>query len=59
MREVIHFNSQEERLEYLKHGFEEIEPQKVKEPVEEEKPSKKGGKKAAKKGAKKDEVSAE
>lgn len=58
MKEVIHFNSMEERLAYLKHGFEEIKPEKAEKKPAEKKTSK-GGKKAAKKGAKKDEVSAE
>ena len=44
-REVMHFNSQKERLDYLKGAFEEIIPQEVKE----EKPKK------AKKGKKKDD----
>lgn len=58
--EVMQFKSSEERLRYLKGGFEEIHPQKVDEaPKEEKKPSKKGAKKSTKKGAKKDEVQAE
>lgn len=62
---VVHFKSQEERLDYLKGGFEEIIPkvaEKAKnDAVNEEKTRKKASKtkKTTKKGAKKDEVSAE
>lgn len=34
--EVMHFNSQKERLDYLKGGFEEIIPQEVVVPNKEE-----------------------
>lgn len=34
--EIIHFNSPEERMRYLKGGFEEIVPVEVKETVENE-----------------------
>lgn len=47
--EIMHFNSQKERLAYLKGGFEEIIPvEAVEEEKEEPKPKK------AKKGKKKD-----
>lgn len=46
--EVMHFNTQAERLRYLKGDFEEIEPKEV--AVAEEKPKK------AKKGKKKDDA---
>ena len=46
-KEVMHFKSQEERIRYLKGGFEEISPIEVTE----EKP-----KKAKKKGKKKDDT---
>ena len=64
MKEVIHFNTQQERLDYLKHGFDEIVPKKVEEAKKDEKSDKKTEKatktkKSAKKGAKKDEVQAE
>ena len=69
MKEVIHFKSQEDRMAYLKGGFEEITPKKVtktakKEPVDEKKSQNKASKstkskKTTKKGAKKDEISAE
>lgn len=49
MKEVMHFKTQEERIRYLKGGFEEIVPQEV-EPKAEEKPKK------AKKGKKKDDA---
>lgn len=45
--EIMHFNSQKERLAYLKGGFEEIVPTEV---AEEPKPKK------AKKGKKKDDA---
>ena len=53
--EVMHFNSQKERLEYLKHGYEEIVLPKVEEEPKEavEKPKK--AKKSAKKSKKGDE----
>lgn len=51
MKEVMHFKTQEERIRYLKGGFEEIVPQEVEvEPKAEEKPKK------AKKGKKKDDA---
>ena len=37
--EVLHFNSQKERLDYLRGGFEEIIPTEVVVPNKEEKPS--------------------
>lgn len=55
--EIMHFNSQKERLAYLKGGFEEIIPveaveeEKAEEPVKEEPKPKK-----AKKGKKKDDT---
>ena len=72
MKEVIHFNTQEERMAYLKGGFEEITPKKVTKTAKNEdlsaenekkyqnKASKSTkSKKTTKKGAKKDEISAE
>lgn len=72
MKEVIHFKSQEERMAYLKGGFEEITPKKVTKTATKvdsdseiaEKTQKKASKstkskKTTKKGAKKDEISAE
>ena len=72
MREPIHFKSQDERLAFLRGGFEEIIPQKVCETAQKEhfdaeiaeKSQKKVSKSTkskpkAKKGAKKDEISAE
>lgn len=68
MKEVIHFNSQDERLAYLKHGFDEIVPKKAKnaenQPENEKKSQNtaekgKKSKKSVKKGAKQDEVQAE
>lgn len=62
---AVHFKSQQERLDYLKGGFEEIIPkvaEKAKnDAVNEKKSQKKASKpkKTTKKGAKKDEVSAE
>lgn len=52
-RKVMHFNSQKERLDYIRGRFEEIVPIEVKEEEkkEEEKP-----KKARKKGKKKDDT---
>lgn len=47
MKEVMHFKTQEERLNYLKGNFEEIVPTEV---AEEPKPKK------AKKGKKKDDA---
>lgn len=44
--EIMHFNSQKERLDYLKGNFEEIMPTEVNgEPKEEPKKAKKKGKK--------------
>lgn len=54
MKEVMHFKSSEERLNFLKGGFEEIVPKKANKPK-----AKKESKKTTKKGAKKDEVQAE
>lgn len=62
---AIHFNSQRERLAFLRGEYEEIIPQKAtetpkkakKEAVNEEKPRKKASK--SKKKEKKDEVQAE
>lgn len=59
MKQVVHFNSQRERLEYLRGGFEEIIPIEVKEEPEKaekeqskaeicEKPAKKRSKKSKK-----------
>lgn len=48
--EVMHFKTQKERLDYLKGGFEEIQPTEVKEEPKEE------PKKAKKKGKKKDDT---
>ena len=68
MKEVIHFNSLEERLAYIKHGFDEIKPKKAEKKIEkpdvaeksEKKPKKSAAKpKKSKKGAKQDEVQAE
>lgn len=53
MKNVMHFKSQKDRLDYLRGGFEEIIPKKVEDAP---KGKKKTKKKAAKKGAKKDEV---
>lgn len=49
--EVMHFDSQEERIRFLKGGFEEIKPIEVKKKAEkvEEKP-KKSAKKSKKRG---------
>ena len=74
-KEVIHFKSQDERLTYLRGGFEEIIPQKAETVAESaeiaEKPQKtekkspkpkakaKSAKSTKKKGAKKNEVQAE
>ncbi len=49
--EVMHFKTQKERLDYLKGGFEEIQPKEVKEEPKKEEP-----KKAKKKGKKKDDT---
>lgn len=73
--DVIHFKTQEERLAYLKGGFEEIKPEKAEktaknaknddlEPKYAKKPQKTASKSKksaskAKKGAKQDEVQAE
>lgn len=72
MKEVIHFKTQDDRLAYLKGGFEEITPKKVNKTAKNEdlsaeiaeKTQKKASKstkskKTTKKGAKKDEISAE
>ena len=59
MKEILHFNSTRERLNYLKGKFEEIEPMEVKpievkeEPKEEE-PKEEPKPKKARKGKKKD-----
>ena len=56
MKEVVHFNSQRERLEYLRGGFEEIIPVEVKEEpekVENEQSEAEICKKSAKKRSKK------
>lgn len=48
MSEIIHFNSQKDRLSFLKGGYEEIIPKKAEEPVaveETKKTSRKKGKK--------------
>ena len=52
--EIMHFNSQEERMAYIKGGFEEIKPIEATKEVEttEEKPKK--AKKTAKKAKKED-----
>ena len=52
--EVMHFKTQEERLKYLKGGFEEIAPVEVTAKVEEEPKEEKP--KKAKKGKKKDDT---
>lgn len=58
--EVMHFKTQEERLKYLKGGFEEIAPVEVTAEVEEEpkeeEPKEEKPKKAKKKGKKKDDT---
>ena len=69
MKEVIHFKTQEERLTYIRGGFEEITPKKVTKTAKndagnEKKSQNKASKstkskKTTKKGAKKDEISAE
>lgn len=68
MKEAIHFNSLQERLAYIKHGFDEIKPKKAEKKAEkpdevekiEKKPKKSTSKaKKMKKGAKQDEVQAE
>lgn len=62
MRKIIHFNTPEERLAYVKGSFEEIVPKKAeKKPEKKEKKSEEKPKKAAKgkKKGKKDEVQAE
>lgn len=57
--EVMHFDSQEERIRFLKGGFEEIKPIKAEKKAEkvEEKPKKSA--KKSKKEAKNDEIQAE
>lgn len=56
--EIMHFNSQKERLDYLKGGYDEIQPVEVKaEPIDIE-PIKKP-KKSKKKEKKDDAVQAE
>lgn len=52
--EVMHFKTQEERLKYLKGGFEEIAPVEVTAQAEEEPKEEKP--KKAKKGKKKDDT---
>lgn len=47
--EIMHFNSQKERLDYLKGNYEEIIPQKAEEAVEEKPKKKKSSKKKEKK----------
>ena len=56
MKQIIHFNSSKERLDYLRGGFEEIVPTEVKEEPKEEKPKKASKKKGKKKD---DKVQAE
>lgn len=49
MKEIVHFNSQKERLAYIKGEFEEIVPEEVKEePVKAEKTESKSKKKSKK-----------
>lgn len=55
---AMHFNSQTERLKYLRGGFEEIVPEKVEKESETEKTEKKPRNKS-KKGKKNDEIQAE
>ncbi len=50
--EVIHFNSPEERLKYLKGGFEEIVPIEVKENAENEQINAENEKKSQNKASK-------
>lgn len=50
MKEVIHFKSQKERIDYLKGNFEEIIPQIAKEEPKKAKKSAKKSKKEAKNG---------
>lgn len=40
MKQIMHFKSTKERLDYLRGGFEEIVPTEVKEEPKEEKPKK-------------------
>ena len=40
MKQIIHFNSSKERLNYLRGGFEEIVSKEIKEEPKEEKPKK-------------------
>lgn len=56
--EVLHFNSPEERLKYLKGEFEEIVPIEAKETEEKPKKAKKSAKKSKKEDGN-DEVQAE
>ena len=60
---IMHFNSQKERLAYLKGEFKEVEPIEAKPEKKEqpkgEKPSKKASKKRAKKDKDDDAVQAE
>lgn len=52
MSNVIHFNSPEERIKYLKGGFEEIVPIEVKETVENEQINAENEKKSQNKASK-------
>lgn len=49
MKEIMHFNSTKERLDYLKGNFNEIIPMEVAEEPKEEKPKKATKKKGKKK----------
>ena len=53
--EILHFKSQEERLDYLKGNFEEIVLPKVEEEPKEAEEKPKKAKKSAKKSKKEDE----
>lgn len=57
MKEIMHFNSTKERLDYLRGGFEEIIPVEAAEEAKEEPKPKKATKKKGKK--KDDKVQAE
>ena len=65
MKEIMHFATTADRIAYLKHGFDEIVPEKVEKAAEKaektEKPPKKASKakKSKKKEVKEDEVQAE
>lgn len=56
MKQIMHFKSTKERLDYLRGGFEEIVPKEVKEEPKEEKPKKASKRKGKKKD---DKVQAE